>query len=288
MMQAPSSQVQSLPFWAQIVSFAIALILALIRLVEFFRIPELDVRLTRDLFFRLIDSGEALFCHAVLLARNGPVLIQDITIMLKRVGKRDRAEKQYPIQILNFGEKVKGPAITAEHHFYSSSPLLYLAENTPLRAVYLGVQREYHASQQRTVQEFIAKILELKEKYAQTPTESLEQETGQQALSEIDALIKDSYNKMLALIQLEIGHYEATIKVTYQIPGFKLWRRQGHSQSTISFSVEEQPLSNWKTQLSNTLRVQAMNLLRDSNNSVDYPTFQPVDFEESGQQIGGD
>lgn len=285
MIQAPPSHPNGLPLWVQIVSLSITAFLAVLRTIEFFNFPELYVRLTRDLFFRMIDEGEALFCHAVLISRNGPVLIQDITLTLKRIGSRDTAEKSFPIQIRRFGEKVKGPALIAEHHFYSSSPLQYLPENSPLRAVYLGVQREYHSSQQRAIQNFTAKVLEFKSKYINVSTEPGASEMAEQVLTEFNSLIKNSCNEMLALVQLEVGKYEASILVKFETPGFRLWKRKGTSKSTISFLVEEQPISNWKAQLDSTLRVQAKNLLTGSNDLVIYPEFQPVEFEETEKEV---
>jgi hypothetical protein len=283
-MQGTLPQAHGLPLWAQILSLAIASFLAILRAVEFFEIPELDVRLTRDLYFRLIDDGEVVFCHAVLLARKGPVLIQDIELTLKRVGNRDRAEKSFPIRVIRFGEKVKGPGLTAENHFYSSSPLLYFSENEPQRAVYLGVQREYQSTQQRAVQSFVGRVRGLKEKFSKSPTQPLGAEAGEQALKELQELITESHREMIGLIQLEVGEYELNARVTYEAPGFKLWTRRAISTSSIGFSVEEQSLSNWKAQLSDTLRVQATNLLTDGNNFVRYPEFQPVEFKEPGSQ----
>ena len=245
------------------------------------------VRLTRDLFFRLIDDGEALICHAVLLARNGPVLIQRISLTLKRNGSHNTAEKVFPIQILRFGEKVKGPALTAEHHFFSSSPLLYLPENAPLRAVYLGVQREYYPRQRRALQNFSAKILELKRKYNPTATQPqpLDLEAGEQALEELNTIIDESSREMVALVQLETGKYEAAIEVQYESPGSKLWRRKGTSRSKISFYVEEQALTSWKAQLEDVLRISAKNGLTNSTDVIRYPEFQPLEFIESDQKF---
>jgi hypothetical protein len=284
-MQGTLPQAHSLPLWAQVLSLAIALFLAVLRGFEFFQIPELDVRLTRDLYFRLIDDGEVVFCHAVLLARKGPVLIQNIELTLKRIGSRDRAEKSFPLRVTRFGEKVKGPGLTAENHFYSSSPLLYFSENEPQRAVYLGVQREYQSAQQRAVQNFIAKVRELKARFSKSPTEPLDAEAGERALKDLQELINESYRQMISLVQLEVGYYELSAKVTYETPGFRLWKRRATSNSSIGFSVEEQALSNWKAQLSDTLRVQATNLLTDGNNFVRYPEFQPVEITEPGSEL---
>jgi len=222
-----------------------------------------------------------MFCHAVLLARNGPVLIQDIGLTLKRKGSRQIAEKLFPIQILQFGEKVKGPALVAEHHFFSSSPLLYLSENSPLRAVYLGVQREYHPRQKRAAQRFTAGVNEIKRKYTQTAGQPLEPETAEQAVGELQVVIENSYREMTGLIQLEAGEYEATVEVRYENPGSKLWRRSGRSRSSISFKVEDQPLAEWKLQLNDLLRLAAKNQLTGSKDLIMYPTFQPIEFAES-------
>lgn len=280
-MPAPSLEPHGLPTWAQVVSLLVALFLALLRAIEFFKLPGLYVRLTSDLFFRLIDDGEAMFCHAVLLARNGPVLIQDIDLALKRKGNREIAEKHFPLRILQFGEKVKGPALVAEHHFFSSSPLLYLSENAPLRAVYLGVQREYHPRQKRAVQKFTAKVNEIKRKYNQTTDQPPEPEVAEQAVEELQAVIENSYQEMTGLIQLEAGEYEATVEVKYENPGSKLWKRSGRSRSSISFKVEDQPLAEWKLQLNDLLRNAAKNGLTGSNDPIIYPTFQPIEFSES-------
>ena len=120
----PQSQ-HMLPFWAQVSALAISIFLALLRAAEFFRSPHLHVRLTRDLFFRLIDRGEALFCHAVVLARNGPILILDVRPKLSRISKpgtSETAEKVFPLEVAQFGEKVKGPQLVAEHHFFVAAP----------------------------------------------------------------------------------------------------------------------------------------------------------------------
>ncbi len=278
MIEASGPAILGLPLWAQELSLAITLFLAALRAAEFFALPGLYVRLTRDLFFRLIDDGEALFCHAVLLARRGPVLISDVRLTLKRVGSAERAEKLFPIRVLRFGEKVQGTGLLAEHHFYSSSPLQYLPENAPLRAVYLGVQREYQNAQQNSIQDFVAKVLQLKTKHANaSPSEALKAEVT----TELSALIEEANQRMQRLIQLEQGDYELAIKVTYQAPGRRLWKRLKTSESKIGFNVDEQRLANWKAQLADTLRISAINQLTDSNNPIKYPEFQPLEFQES-------
>src|ERR1035437_2042427 len=86
-----------LPLWMQITSFAVAAFLAVLKALEFFRRGTLEVRPTRASFFRLTENGEALFVHGVLLAREGPVLIDNVSVTLKRLPGNRTAEKTFPL-----------------------------------------------------------------------------------------------------------------------------------------------------------------------------------------------
>src|ERR1044071_9751371 len=49
-------------------------------------------------------------------------------LILKRLAAKENpktAETSFPLEIIGHGEKIKGSALTAEHHFYGASPLLY-------------------------------------------------------------------------------------------------------------------------------------------------------------------
>jgi hypothetical protein len=78
-------------FWASLFLTVLKAIELLIRLT---RKPSLDLRLTRDIFFRIGDLGEVLFCNATFLARNGPILICDARAELR---KTDQAQKAFPL-----------------------------------------------------------------------------------------------------------------------------------------------------------------------------------------------
>ena len=109
----------------QITSFAVATLLAVLKAVEFFRRGTLEVRLTKDSFFRLTETGESLFVHAVLLARDGPALIDNISLKMNRrpTDNARTAEKSFPLDIVDHGEKIKAAGMFAEHFWYGASPL---------------------------------------------------------------------------------------------------------------------------------------------------------------------
>jgi hypothetical protein len=280
----PPSPQPSLPIWAQLLSLGIALILAVLRLIEFFRPSHLHVHLTRDLFFRLIDKGEALFCNAVVIARGGSVLVLDVKPKLRRVNNNahsERAEKVYPLEVAQFGEKVRGSQFTAENHFYSSSPLTYLPDAQPYRAVYLCFQKEYQPRQQKVSLTFVAEVLKLKSTYTPANPELLLGEDARlKLLQELDELIKSTHRDMVQLVQLEAGDYVLDVIVTYENPGRRFWKSRGEVNSSLGFSVEEEALNTWKAQLLDTLRISAQNLLENKTDPIRYPELQPTRFQE--------
>jgi hypothetical protein len=259
------------------VNLAITLALAGIRAVEFLRRGTLEVRITRDCFFRLTDYGEALFVHGVLLARNGPVLIQDVAVKLKRLAPRGTtvAEKSFPLTIIGHGEKVKGPAFTAEHHFYGMSPLLYVAGPSTLRPVYHCQHAEYKDRQRQAVLDFEQELRQYRQKFNTT----LQTET--QLLQDLDVIIRPHYNTMCGLIQLESGQYELSLSIKYEKCGSMIWRRHATTESYIYFSVDEAGLKAYKESLVNTLNTEAGNIVRATNNPVVYPVYSPKDFTEA-------
>jgi hypothetical protein len=266
-----------LPLWAQLSNLAITLLLAVLRAVEFLRRGTLEVRITRDCFFRLTDFGEALFVHGVLLARNGPVLIQDVAVTLKRLAPRGTtvAEKSFPLTIISHGEKVKGPAFRAEHHFYGMSPLLYVAGPSTLRPVYHCQHAEYKDRQRQAVLDFEQELRQYRQKFNTVV------QTETQLLKDLDVIIKPHYNKMCGLIQLESGQYELSLSIKYEKCGSIVWRRHATTESYIYFAVDEAGLKAYKDALLYTLNAQAGNILRGTDSRVDYPEYSPRDFKEA-------
>src|SRR5438270_819125 len=110
--------------WMILAAFWISVILALIKVAEVIysitRAPRLDMRLTEDVFFRLNQLGECLFCNAVMLGWDGPSLVDGCRIILE---KTDSVVKTFPFKVLHVGEKVKGSGALADHYFPGTSTL---------------------------------------------------------------------------------------------------------------------------------------------------------------------
>src|SRR5260370_39741605 len=145
---------QNLPLWMVYFAFCSSLILGVLKIVEVAvrgtRFPRLDARLTSDVFFRLTELGESLFCNSVLLAFNGPLLITNTRVTLT---KTDSAVKVFPFAVLLFGEKVKGSGPLAEHFFPTASSIKHIAALEPQRVSYMSAHRQYRDASQRSINE---------------------------------------------------------------------------------------------------------------------------------------
>lgn len=264
----------------QITSFAAAAFLALLKALEFFRRGTLEVRLTRDSFFRLTDVGESLFVHAVLLAREGPVLIDGVSLNLVRLPKPRTTAKTFPLDIIDHGEKIKGSAIRAEHHFYGASPLLYVAAASTQRPVYWCLHAEYRERQRQAETDFDQDLF----KYKRQVEEAIAREqpkSDADMVREIEALVRPHYATMCGLVQLEDGDYELALTVHFEKIGFLVWKRQRSVQSYGYFTVDEAGLKVYKDYLLNVLYARAANIVKGTTSNLNYPEYQPKDFTEA-------
>jgi hypothetical protein len=271
-----------LPLWTLYFAFWASLGLTVLKIAELafaaFRSARLDLRLTREAFFRLTDYGETLFFNSVLLAWNGPVLILDSKATLL---KTDSATKAFPLRILQVGEKVKstgGPF--PDHFFHSSSPISHVAESDPQRVLYFCVQDKYEEASRNVVNDFRKRVLDYKQevvsKLGSTSAEE-RSELSQEILRNINRLVDESLARMMELVQLEPGEYKLTLEVTFRNPKSR-FRSDSTSTSSVAFSIGQDVRDQFRTNLQQTLRVSATNLILDQQTPVIYPDYSPSNF----------
>lgn len=259
-------------FWA-------SLALTVLKIAQFILIalrkPKLQLHLTQEVFFRLAEFGEGLFCNPVLLAWNGPVLISEVRATLS---KKDVPEKVFPLKVLAFGEKVKGSGPYADHYFHSRSPIAYLAPAIPQRAVYLCVQQKYQDQSKRQLED-------LRKRFFDTKATLLSQAgnravTEQEVVTSLVSIVDDAMAKMMDLVQLEPGQYEVVIEVTYCNPAARFFRIHKKTRSKISFVVDTGVRDLLRSSLRETLMQSGSNIILDRNQLVIYPEYQPTAVTE--------
>jgi len=262
-------------------TFVVTLLLAVLKIFETFPRPKLNINLTRDTFVRLGDYGEALFCNAVLLASNGPVLILEVSPTLKRLcgtSGAERAEKTFPLYVLNHGEKVRGTQMVADNHFFGSSPLFYLASNTPLRAVYLCLQKEYSERQRLAVDAFVSDIQNFR--IENNSADLSDPEVTAKIWADLTTRTEKHYHAMVHLIQLEVGDYELHLEIKYESPRRWIGRGKKSTTSRLGFTVDQSLLDNLNTSLRSTLLTRGQQIVTSSPAQFGYPELVPTKIIE--------
>ena len=268
-----------LPLWAQYFAFFASLVLGVLKIWESLRHPKLSVALTKETFFRIIDSGEALFCNAILLAQGGPVLVTSVAATLK---KTDQPQKTFPLEILQFGEKTKGANVTAEHFFFTSSPLVHIPAGVPQRTVYFCVQSKYRDLIRGAATGFPNEVLALK--YAMI--ERGEQVARTEILKQLQHIVNDYASRTMEQIQIEPGTYVLTLIVQYEKPEARI-RKRKMAESNISFKVPEDVKAVLRNLVRQTLSVAAENLLLDTTRPVVFPEYTPIEVVELANRTTG-
>jgi hypothetical protein len=265
--------------WMVLFAFWASLVLTLVKigeaLISAFRQPRLNLHLTQDVFFRLTDFGEALFCNPVLLAWNGPVLISTVTACLT---KTDAPQKSFPLKVLAFGEKVRGQGPIADHYFHSKSPIAHVAPGLPQRAVYLCVQEQYEGKTKLAIESFRKKILDYKaELLAKAGAQQLD---NQEVVKVLVKAVDNGLTELMDLVQLEPGRYKLVVQIGYSNPASRFLNRSKLTQSSVSFVVEPHVRDYLRTNLRETLMTGATNTVLDQNHLIRYPEYQPTEITE--------
>jgi hypothetical protein len=265
-------------------AFWTSLILAVLKIVEFAvkatSFPRLDARLTSDVFFRLTEFGESLFCNSVLLAFNGPLLITNTRVTLT---KTDGAVKVFPFAVLWFGEKVKGSGPLAEHFFPTASSIKHIAALEPQRVLYMCAQQQYRDASQRAINEFRKQVLEYKQELLQSAAGaplSNQQSLQQDALRRLTGLVEHHLPGMMELVQLEAGKYKLLLQVDYRNPQPRILRsRTKTAQSSITFVIGSEIRDLFRVNLRQTLLQTATSLILDQQIFIPYPEYQPLEVK---------
>ena len=274
-----------IPNWIVITGSLFGLLLGIFKIINWFdkltKLPDLDVALTKELFFRLTNTGENVFTNCVLIARNGPVEITDVNFTLKRISG---SQKTFNISPVHMGNKIADPPNPyAAHNFTSKSCRMYLAENAPCHILYLSVLEEYSGEFKNETSKFDSSVLdyanELKLKLPEIEAKGVEYFA--EINSKLTHMETEAKGKILSLVQLESGNYELEVKVSFLKLGVRIFNDKGISTNKITFSVEENLKELYSDQLQRALTTTAKNILFNQETTYVYPEYQPIKITES-------
>jgi hypothetical protein len=273
---------KTLPLWVQITSFVFASVgflgAAFVGLTEYLRTATLDIRVTKDSFYRLVEQGEAVFCRATLLARNGPILIHKVSLTLT---KTDDVPKIFPLEVEHFGTLVhKNEYLFQEHNYYGRSAVHYLSADQPERLVYFCHLSGYAVRQNEVYQTFRSETLRLRGKL---DLAEITATTAEQKTTIVKQLVEKHLHTIMASVQLEAGKFRLSIRVEYESTNarFRRWRQTKVSDGSIQFDLPASFRNTIQNLTENALTGVSRSILFDEAVDTSWPTFTPAHFIEN-------
>ena len=223
--------------------------------------PNLEVRLTGEVFFRLTDQGEAVFSNAVLMARSGAIEVRSVDFILEKCGQ---VTKTYPVKPLYYGEKKPGNGNFADNNFYSQSQIMFITEHIPQRIVFFNVISGYAEEIKQEMISFSSQAISLKAegnaRFATAFSDEAKSALYLDTLNSLSNIERDVHQKISNLIQIEGGDYILKIKVGYR-DSSNVTAAEQSKESSISFKIEDNIKALYANALTDFLRNRAINMI---------------------------
>lgn len=279
-MSDPVSHADQLPYWMLVFSFVVSSLLALLAIAEglcrALRKATLDIALTRELFFRLLEGGECLYANAVLVAYDAGALVQDIAASLT---KRNGATKTFKMRVAQIGEKYRTPEGLYQFSFHSTSPLGFVPPSNPQRQVFVCEHDSYAGATRESFQLFQQSLYKIKEEFSGIT--DLEPEILQQLNQRVQTVVEDSAVAIMDKVQLEPGRYTLEVSVAYRQKGrfFPVATRRS-SNAKVEFTVEDYARDYLRYNLREYLQGRARQILLDQQVALPAPEYSPSEIRE--------
>ncbi len=259
-----------------IVSFLVIIEIAL----RFWRSPSLELSITRELFLRILATGESLYINCIFVAYDCGALIQKITASLEKTN--DPAKKKFKLRVAQTGEKQRIEGKGFEWYFYSSSPKCYVPENNMQRMVYVCEYESYADLTRQAFLEFSREIEEIIKAYQVYPNIGDDKEIVMKFAADTKPIINKATTKVIDNLQIEPGNYKLCITIHYrQKYKFLPISINKSTTSNLTFVVEENARDYLRNTLENTLNQSVYKLLIKDFTPAPVTQYTPIKIRES-------
>jgi len=277
----------TLPNWTLLFAFGASVVLTVIKIVELLvkvlTKAKIEVRLTREVFLRLLNTGESIYIDTVLISNDKSCLIKDIKASLEKI---DNPRKTFPLRLSQLGEKYRTFDGAVKFSFYSTSPLAFIPQNIPLRQIYIFEHESYADNTKTKFKNFHNSLLQLKsqieEMLRDNPNlfQDTTEDSAKDVFKNVRNLVECTCNSILDDIQLEGGKYKLTATVTYQ-PKTRIGLiNNKNTSSSIEFTIEETAKEIFRNSLSAYLDNVVSNLLLQKDVPLNLPEYAPINIIE--------
>jgi len=273
------AQPDTLPYWMLLFSFIASFALTLLAIIEatfkMLRKATFDIVLTREVFFRILQSGESLYANVVMVSYDDGALIEDVSASLE---KKDGPNKRFSMQVAQFGEKFRDSEGIYNFSFHSTSPLSFVPPSSPQRQVFVCQHESYAGDTYRCFQQFDKDLLEIKERYSKGVSDP---NSELHLLADVQAAVEEAMSSIMDKVQIEPGRYSLEIKATYRQKRRMLSTNfRKTSVSAVEFTVADYAREYLRSSLRRYLEARAQQIILDANEVAAAPQYNPEEVKE--------
>lgn len=265
--------------WLIMVSVLLTMLLTFLRIRDALKYGTLDAKLTKEVFFRITNMGEGIFCNVVLLVRHGPVEIRSIKFELN---KTTGSKKTFVAEPIWIGEKKPHTdGVIANHHFSTQSPVDFIPTDTAKRILYCSVLNDYSEKIEKCFSNLRAKAFRVKTE-VEAATQMLPSPEKDQQIErirqDITTFQRHFLSEVMQNIQVEGGSYELSFTAEYKGLGF--FSRSKKSVSKICFDIEDIAKQWLQFKLGAYVDSESQAIIFNKNLAPPYPEYKPVHIRE--------
>jgi hypothetical protein len=264
-----------IPPWFIDLGAILAVLLTALRIREFLKTGHLDVRLTREMFFRITDHGESIFTNAVFLCRWEPVEIRSVGFELTCVSG---STKTYAVEPIWIGAKLPvANNVYAQHSFSSKSAATFLAENTTRDVLYLCALSEYSMKIREAFIDLERAGTDLARARQEITTPN---DANVQALYEQTLTYQRTFvDRIVDGVQVETGTYRLRLVAKYRHMR-RLWAPVRECRSEIELTIGDGFREAFRQQVAVFAHQRLLQAARGEARSFPLPEHEPLTVKE--------
>lgn len=277
------SQIETLPYWMQILSFVLSAILSIFSIIiaiyGIAKRSSLNLLVTKEAFLRLFHEGECIYTNVIVVSHNIGSLIQEVSASLSR---KSGSKKEYTLHLFKKGEKYRKDNGEVAYFLNTDSPLQFIPKDVPQNLVYVFKISEHSLTIQRVFRAFNAIVVQMKDSFLSEHPDPNRDEL-QPLFTDIDRVIDRHVNQVMDLVQIEEGEYELRVLVKYLCRySFLPIQHSKEISSIVSFSVDSTVKLLFRSQLVKVFQTASVNEITDKQLPISWPDCSFIDVKEKG------
>lgn len=237
--------------------------------------PRLSVLLTKEIFCRMLETGESVYTNVILLSNEQSSLITDIQGKLDYVNPVSGTKMSFPLELHQIGEKFRKDDGSICFSFDSSSPLSHVIKEIPSYKTIIFLIKDNKNSIQNHCIEFRKTAYDL---LNQLKPEDDDIVSGA-IIEKLDTLRQTYITSLSTALKLDVGDYTFSLNVTYKQK--RIWHKNKtkHAVASVRFRIG----SDFKSVISNGIEWYLSDIMlshSDKNNPISAASYNFVDVVE--------